>query len=140
MMKLLLLTLATTIAAGLPANAALVSYSTTGLFTCAVCTPTSGTTISSTNAFGTSSITYTGAVDTVDAPPSPLVAALNLGSFTTTSTIATPNPGATFLGSFVLTITELSPTPTSGSPFTSTATYNGTLRTDQSGIVLSFSP
>ncbi|MEI9812696.1 MAG: PEP-CTERM sorting domain-containing protein [Acidobacteriota bacterium] len=74
----------------------------------------------------------------VDAPAPSSLAALGLGSFTTISSIPTGLLGAPFIGSFTLTITQTSPAPTGGSPFVATANYNGSLRTDQSTVVLSF--
>ena|SRR5947209_903408 len=137
-MKNKLLVLAVVGTVGIPAHAALINYNVTGSFTCITCAPGGGTTITSTNAFGSSTITYTGATDVVDAPAPPSFAALNLGSFVSTSTVPMPNAGPTFQGNFTITITQTSPVPTSGSPFTSTSSYNGTLRSDQSGVVLSF--
>jgi hypothetical protein len=137
MHKPLLLAIAT---AGLitPLHATLIGYTATGTFNCTSCVaPGTGTAISSTTVNGTSSITYAGQADTVDAP-SIGFAALGLGTFTTASTIPMPNPGALFQGTFTLTITQTSPVPTGGSPFISSATYNGTLRTDQSQVVLTF--
>src|SRR3954453_19448838 len=137
-MKHMLLVFGVASTLGIPTHAALITYNVTGSFACVTCAPGGGTTITSTNAFGSSTITYTGATDVVDAPASPSFAALNLGSFVSTSTVPMPNTGPTFQGTFTITITQTGPVPTSGSPFTSTSSYNGTLRSDQSGVVLSF--
>jgi hypothetical protein len=122
-----------------PLHAALISYTATGEFNCTSClAPGTGTLITSSTLDGTSSISFASQTDTVDAPAPNAFAALGLGTFTTSSTIPLSAPGALFQGTFTLTITQTSPAPTGGSPFVSTATYNGTLRTDQSMVVLTF--